>query len=146
VLDDGKIKSEKRLFATATPRVYRTGLKKAAEEVGVEVVDMNDEKSFGKRFHTLTFGEAIRRDLLGASIRTNGKKASFIWKSLQNGRDIAEFQLCIRQMKVIDLAFGLGTKERLRTLWTLIVGNALRHCLAGHGRSCQINGKKASLI
>jgi predicted helicase len=25
---------------------------------------MNDEKSFGKRFHTLTFGEAIQRDLL----------------------------------------------------------------------------------
>ena len=32
--------------------------------MGVEVVDMNDEKSFGKRFHTLTFGEAIKRDLL----------------------------------------------------------------------------------
>ena len=64
VLDDRQIKSERRLFATATPRVYRTGLKKAAEEFGVEVVDMNDEKSFGKRFHTLTFGEAIKRELL----------------------------------------------------------------------------------
>ena len=62
VLDDRLIKSERRLFATATPRVYKTGLKKAAEEFGVEVVDMNDEKSFGKRFHTLTFGEAIKRD------------------------------------------------------------------------------------
>ena len=64
VLDDGLIKSERRLFATATPRVYKTSLKKAAEELGVEVVDMNDEHSFGKRFHTLTFGEAIKRDLL----------------------------------------------------------------------------------
>ena len=63
VLDDRLIKSERRLFATATPRVYKTGLKKAAEEFGVEVVDMNDEKSFGKRFHTLTFGEAIKREL-----------------------------------------------------------------------------------
>jgi predicted helicase len=63
-LDDGQIKSERRLFATATPRVYKTGLKKAAEEFGVEVVDMSDEKSFGKRFHTLSFGEAIKRDLL----------------------------------------------------------------------------------
>jgi predicted helicase len=60
VLDDRLIKSKRRLFATATPRVYRTGLKKAAEEFGVEVVDMNDEKSFGKRFHTLSFGEAIK--------------------------------------------------------------------------------------
>ena len=64
VLDDGLIKSQRRLFATATPRVYRTNLKKAAEEFGVEVVDMNDGKRFGKRFHTLTFGEAIKRDLL----------------------------------------------------------------------------------
>jgi predicted helicase len=29
ILDEGKIKSERRLFATATPRVYRTGLKKS---------------------------------------------------------------------------------------------------------------------
>jgi predicted helicase len=60
VLDAELIKSHRRLFATATPRVYTTGLKKAAEEFGVEVVDMGDEKSFGKRFHTLSFGEAIK--------------------------------------------------------------------------------------
>jgi predicted helicase len=60
VLDDGQIKSERRLFTTATPRVYKTGLKKAAEEFGVEVVDMSDEKSFGKRFHTFSFGKAIK--------------------------------------------------------------------------------------
>jgi superfamily II DNA or RNA helicase len=60
VLDDGLIKSDRRLFATATPRVYRASLKKTAEEFGVEVADMSDEKSFGKRFHTLTFGEAIK--------------------------------------------------------------------------------------
>ena len=64
VLAEGLIKSERRLFATATPRVYKTGLKIAAEEFGVEVVDMNDEESFGARFHTLSFGEAINRDLL----------------------------------------------------------------------------------
>ena len=64
VLDDGQIKSERRLFTTATPRVYQRSLKKAAEEFGVGVVDMNDKKSFGERFHTLSFGEAIERDLL----------------------------------------------------------------------------------
>ena len=64
VLDNGLIKSERRLFTTATPRIYQRGLKKAAEEVGVEVVDMNDKKRFGERFHTLSFGEAIERDLL----------------------------------------------------------------------------------
>jgi predicted helicase len=60
VLDYRLIKSRRRLFATATPRIYKASLKKAAEEFGVEVTDMNDEAKFGKRFHTLTFGEAIR--------------------------------------------------------------------------------------
>jgi superfamily II DNA or RNA helicase len=64
VLNDQLIKGDRRLFATATPRIYRSGLKKAAEEFGVEVLDMNDERNFGKRFHTLTFGEAIRREQL----------------------------------------------------------------------------------
>jgi predicted helicase len=64
VLDNQEIRTRRRLFATATPRIYKAGLKKAAGEFGVEVVDMNDEKSFGKRFHTLTFGEAIKRELL----------------------------------------------------------------------------------
>jgi superfamily II DNA or RNA helicase len=62
VLDAELIKSNRRLFATATPRIYTTGLKKAAEEFGVEVIDMGDEKSFGQRFHTLSFSEAINRN------------------------------------------------------------------------------------
>jgi superfamily II DNA or RNA helicase/Fe2+ transport system protein FeoA len=64
VLDAELIKSDRRLFSTATPRVYTTGLKKTAEESGVEVIDMSDEKSFGQRFHTLSFSEAINRNLL----------------------------------------------------------------------------------
>jgi predicted helicase len=64
VLDGELIKSDRRLFATATPRIYTRGLKKAAEEFGVEVVDMSDEKIFGQRFHRLSFSEAIRRNLL----------------------------------------------------------------------------------
>ena len=48
VLDAELIKSDRRLFATATPRIYTTGLKKTAEELGVEVIDMSDEKGFGQ--------------------------------------------------------------------------------------------------
>jgi superfamily II DNA or RNA helicase len=64
VLDGTKIRGARRLFATATPRTYRPSLKKKAEEIGVEVVDMEDEAVFGKRLHVLTFGEAIRREWL----------------------------------------------------------------------------------
>jgi superfamily II DNA or RNA helicase len=60
VLDVTKLRGTRRLFATATPRTYRSSLKRKAEEIGVEVVDMDDEAVFGKRLHVLTFGEAIR--------------------------------------------------------------------------------------
>ena len=64
VLDGTKLRSTRRLFATATPRTYRSSLKKKAEEIGVEVVDMDDETVFGKRLHTLTFGKAIKHGWL----------------------------------------------------------------------------------
>jgi predicted helicase len=61
VLDAKNIKASKRLFATATPRTYTTAARTAAEERGVEVVGMDNEEAFGKPFHILTFGEAIKR-------------------------------------------------------------------------------------
>jgi hypothetical protein len=39
-------------------------LKAAADEVGVDVVGMDDEEIFGRPLHTLSFGEAIERNLL----------------------------------------------------------------------------------
>ena len=64
ILDSKKIRSEKRLFTTATPRTYSTQLKKSAEERGVDIYGMDDEEVFGSVLYKLNFGEAIRRGLL----------------------------------------------------------------------------------
>ncbi len=64
VLDDNSIPAYKRLFMTATPRIYQSSFKKKASESGVEVVSMDDESVFGPVLHKLSFGEAIERDLL----------------------------------------------------------------------------------
>ena len=64
VLDSSLIKAKKRLFTTATPRTYSTNIKKKASEMGVDIADMNDESSFGKEFHHLTFAQAIDKKLL----------------------------------------------------------------------------------
>jgi superfamily II DNA or RNA helicase len=64
VLDGRKLRGARRLFATATPRTYSSSLKAAAGEIGVEVVGMDDEEVFGRPLHTLSFGEAIERNLL----------------------------------------------------------------------------------
>lgn len=64
VLDQSRINGKKRLFATATPRTYSKQITNSAEGRGIEIVGMDDESIFGKRFFTLTFGEAIRQGLL----------------------------------------------------------------------------------
>jgi superfamily II DNA or RNA helicase len=64
VLDEKKIVSQKILFMTATPRTYTTAAKSKAEERGVEITSMDDEHIYGPVLHKLSFGEAIKQDLL----------------------------------------------------------------------------------
>lgn len=64
VLDNKLIRAKKRLFATATPRLYSAAVKTAAEGRGVEMVGMDDETLFGKVLYSLPFGKAIAGKLL----------------------------------------------------------------------------------
>ena len=58
------IKANKRLFMTATPRIYGDKPKKKAKEYGVEIFSMDDEEKYGKEFYRLSFSEAIKKGLL----------------------------------------------------------------------------------
>ena len=64
VLDNNQIPAAKRLFMTATPRIFQAHFQKQAADSGVEVVSMDNETSFGPVLHKLSFGEAIEQDLL----------------------------------------------------------------------------------
>jgi superfamily II DNA or RNA helicase len=64
VLDNSKIVAEKRLFMTATPRTYTPAAKSKAEDRGVDITSMDDETVYGPVLHKLSFGEAIKQDLL----------------------------------------------------------------------------------
>ncbi|MDD5384907.1 MAG: Helicase associated domain protein [Gallionella sp.] len=64
ILDNGQIRSAKRLFATATPRTYSSTIHKAAEDRGIEVVGMDNAALFGEVLYALPFGKAIERKLL----------------------------------------------------------------------------------
>ena len=64
VLDAQKIRSIKRLFTTATPKYFGKAVRDEANARDLAVVGMNDEGVFGPVIHKLTFGEAIRRELL----------------------------------------------------------------------------------
>ena len=64
ILDGEKIKSKKRLFTTATPRIFGKSVRDAAKARDVQILSMDDPDVFGPELHKLTFGEAIERDLL----------------------------------------------------------------------------------
>ncbi len=64
VLNAQKIRSSKRLFTTATPRYFGKAVRDESKVRDVAVVGMNDESVFGPVIHMLSFGEAIRRELL----------------------------------------------------------------------------------
>lgn len=53
------IKAKKRLYMTATPRIYADASVAKAEEAGATLSDMNDVTLYGEEFHRLGFGEAV---------------------------------------------------------------------------------------
>lgn len=59
VHDSGYIKSTRRLYMTATPRIYVQESKAKAAEEDVTVYSMDDEAVFGPEFHHLGFGQAV---------------------------------------------------------------------------------------
>jgi len=64
VHDQNFIRADKRLYMTATPRLYGTAAKASAEQDNAELCSMDDVEKYGRDLHTITFSEAVRRDLL----------------------------------------------------------------------------------
>ncbi|GAA9979534.1 hypothetical protein VN0965_10250 [Helicobacter pylori] len=61
---DGNIKAKKRLYMTATPKVYSESSKAKAKEKDNVIYSMDDAETFGEEIYTLNFERAIALDLL----------------------------------------------------------------------------------
>ncbi len=61
---DKNIKAKKRLYMTATPKVYSESSKAKAKESDNVIYSMDDEEIFGEEIYTLNFSKAIALDLL----------------------------------------------------------------------------------
>ncbi|MEU5527684.1 type ISP restriction/modification enzyme [Micromonospora chersina] len=62
--DDSYIRSDRRLYLTATPRLYDDAAKAKVGEANALLASMDDEDLFGPEFYRLGFGEAVSRGLL----------------------------------------------------------------------------------
>ncbi|EJC27135.1 eco57I restriction-modification methylase family protein [Helicobacter pylori Hp H-5b] len=61
---DENIKATKRLYMTATPKVYSESSKAKAKEKDNVIYSMDDAQTFGEEIYTLNFERAIALDLL----------------------------------------------------------------------------------
>lgn len=64
VHDNNIIQGNKRLYMTATPRLYSDESKSKAAQNEALICSMDDEVFYGKEIYRIGFGEAVERDLL----------------------------------------------------------------------------------
>ncbi len=58
------VRAAKRLYMTATPRIYGDASKTKANQAGAVIYSMDSEEDFGQEFYKLGFGKAVEMDLL----------------------------------------------------------------------------------
>lgn len=64
VHDDVNVKAKKRMYQTATPKLYGSDVKKKADANSIVISSMDDESLYGKVFYRLGFGDAITQGIL----------------------------------------------------------------------------------
>ncbi|MEV8221573.1 DEAD/DEAH box helicase [Dietzia maris] len=64
VHDPEFLKASRRLYMTATPRLFDDKTREKADAHSAEIVSMDDVETYGPEFHRLSFGDAVERGLL----------------------------------------------------------------------------------
>lgn len=118
VHDAHALRAKKRLYMTATPRVYGATAKKKAHEESYEVSSMDDPLTYGDELYRLSFGRAVEMGLLSdyrvLVLTVSEDMASAVYQkdmTEQGGFDIPE------AAKVLGCWKGLATRgEQIKDL------------------------------
>ncbi len=62
--DQGHVRADRRLYMTATPKVYAASARNRAGEVNAALCSMEDESLYGPVLYEIGFGSAVEQDLL----------------------------------------------------------------------------------
>lgn len=153
VHDADRIRANKRLYMTATPRLYTENARKKAADYNVEVFSMDDEDKYGPQFHRLPFSKAVELGelsdykvaIFGISEHevneklagNTGKYGSEInindatriigcWRALQNPENKEKDDETLRPLKrVIAFTNRIDESKALKTYWNQIIEDAL---------------------
>ncbi|MBE8182218.1 MAG: DEAD/DEAH box helicase [Candidatus Portiera sp.] len=64
VHDNSKVAGKRRLYMTATPKIYSDKVKEKAKEAEALLLSMDDESLYGDTLYELSFDEAVAKELL----------------------------------------------------------------------------------
>lgn len=83
------IKGKKRIYMTATPKVFSESIKKKAEDSEVILWSMDDEEVYGKELYKLSFGKAVENNLLSDyKVIILSVSQNYVHKYFQHNMDI----------------------------------------------------------
>ncbi|MGE3449450.1 MAG: DEAD/DEAH box helicase [Microbacteriaceae bacterium] len=118
VHDNARVPALKRLYMTATPRLFKPVAVDEAREADAILASMDDEAFFGPEFHRLSFGEAVEKGLLAdyrvliLAVDETAISHSFQELLSSDGElslpDVARFVGCLRALDKLPGARGEG--------------------------------------
>ena len=91
VHDNDFIKAKKRLYMTATPRLYKEDAKQKAKEAEAFLCSMDDPAIYGEEIYRIGFGKAVDKNLLSdykvLILTISDKEVTPILKKIQDASD-----------------------------------------------------------
>ncbi|EJF88003.1 hypothetical protein ME1_00967 [Bartonella vinsonii subsp. arupensis OK-94-513] len=119
VHDNSIIQGKKRLYMTATPKIFTDNAKKQANEINAVLASMDDEELYGKNLYTYTFSKAVQNELLAPyKIIVLGVNEEAVAQSIQHLMTDDNYELtlddetklvgCYQALSKIDLKVDLS--------------------------------------
>ena len=159
VHDSKRIRAAKRLYMTATPRLYTEGAKRKAARHEVEVFSMDNPATYGPELHRLPFSRAVEQDLLSdykvvvlamseqhvnatlqAHLGSGGREINITdaakivgcWRALQNPENrSSDNGPIVGLTRAIAFTNTIASSKRLTKHWERIVEHAVQQMPEG---------------
>ena len=155
VHDAERIRAKKRLYMTATSRLYTESARAKAAKHNIDVFSMDDPEIYGPEFHRLPFSIAVEKDLLsdykvvilamseqgvnetlhrylsngGSEVNINdATKIVGCWRALQNPERKSQDDASIKPLtRAIAFTNTIKTSENLVDHWNGIIESAIQN-------------------
>ena len=111
--DNANIKADKRLYMTATPRIYGGQSRTKAQAAQATLTSMDDEKVYGPEFYRFTFADAVEANqLCDYRVLVFGVDESFISRDFQQVLGDSDLDLSLNDAGKIIASLNAMSKKQ----------------------------------